>query len=272
MITPKKLKTLKEENRWKKIAYLARDWKGVLVEGGELNTPYIKEVMALLPVEEFSREINSSVKRIVHRLGPAPASPMEREELIRALDTLSWKLLEHLGTTPGDWDLFRPGIGPALKIEGTENLKNEQDRDIIVYLEDIRSPFNVGSMFRICEAFGVKEIILSPCSSSPLHPRARKTAMGCTDHVPWRIAEPEEIPETYPLLALETGGVPLSSYTFPSTGIVFVGSEELGLRAKTRTRVLRQGTVISVPMKGKKGSLNVGVALGIFLYQWSQLS
>jgi len=270
VITPKKLKTLKEENRWKKIAYLARDWKGVLEEGGKLNTPYIKEVMGLLPEEEFPREINSSVKRIVHRLGVTPPSPINREELVRALDTLSWKLLEHIGTTPGDWDLFRPGIGPASKLD--EKTDDNRNQEILVYLEDIRSPFNVGSMFRICEAFGVKEIILSPSSSSPLHHRARKTARGCIDRVPWRTAEPEEVPETYPLLALETGGVPLSTYTFPSAGIVFVGSEELGLRATTRNRILRQGTVVSIPMRGKKGSLNVGVALGIFLYQWSLFS
>jgi TrmH family RNA methyltransferase len=94
--------------------------------------------------------------------------------------------------------------------------------------------------------------------------------MGCIEHVTWRTAEPEEMPETYPLLALETGGLPLSSYSFPKRGIVFVGSEELGLRGKTRKRVEQYGSIISIPMKGKKGSLNVGVALGILLYQWSQ--
>lgn len=268
MITPKKLKTLREENRWKKIAYLARDWKGILEEGGGLNTPYIKEVLALLPEEEFPREINISVKRILHRLASVNPLSKEREELVRSLDTLSWKLLEHLGTTPGDWDLFRPGIGPSREACGYSG--PEETCDIIVYLEDIRSPFNIGSMFRICEAFGVKEVLLSPSSSSPLHPRARKTAMGCIDHVPWRIAEAEEVPETYPLLALETGGGPLSAYTFPGKGVVFVGSEELGLRAKTRKRIEEYGNVISIPMRGKKGSLNVGVALGIFLYQWTQ--
>jgi len=67
-------------------------------------------------------------------------------------------------------------------------------------------------------------------------------------------------------LALETGGTPITSFSFPKQGIVLLGSEELGLSAEALKRV--SAGIVSIPMKGIKASLNVAVAFGILMQYW----
>jgi TrmH family RNA methyltransferase len=67
------------------------------------------------------------------------------------------------------------------------------------------------------------------------------------------------------LIGLETGGRPLSGYEFPARGILLIGSEELGLSEDARNAVT---DIVSIELRGKKKSLNLGVACGIALHAW----
>jgi len=69
-----------------------------------------------------------------------------------------------------------------------------------------------------------------------------------------------------PLLALELGGSSIVDFTFPSRGVLLLGSEELGLSQPALT--LAGTNRISIPMKGIKASLNVAVAFGIAAQAW----
>jgi RNA methyltransferase, TrmH family len=129
------------------------------------------------------------------------------------------------------------------------------------YLEDIRSPFNVGSMFRTADAFGLAEILLSGFSADPAHPRAQRSAMGATSLVPWRRAGLDGVEGLGEVFALELRGDPIDDFEFPEVGVVVVGSEELGV---SPVALERCGRRVSIPMLGAKGSLNVGVAFGVF--------
>ena len=71
-----------------------------------------------------------------------------------------------------------------------------------------------------------------------------------------------------PLLGLELGGRSLEDFVFPPSGIVLLGSEELGL--SPRARELCTYGIVSIPMSGAKGSLNVAVAFGILMHAWSE--
>jgi TrmH family RNA methyltransferase len=144
-----------------------------------------------------------------------------------------------------------------------------------VYLEDIRSPFNVGAMFRTAESFGVEKMFLSPFCADPGHPRAQRTAMGCVGVLPWERldADPfagapgEEAFGGMPLFALETGGVPLEEFPFPPRGIMIAGSEELGV-SPAALAAASLGRV-SIRTFGAKGSLNVSTAFGIVMQAWA---
>lgn len=138
---------------------------------------------------------------------------------------------------------------------------------MIVYAEDIRSPFNLGSIFRTAEAFGAERVIVSPLCVPPEHPRAARSAMGTMDYLPWERLSLEEIPEDIPVFVLETGGTPIDEFVFPEKGIVIIGSEELGVSPEALARAT-YGRV-TIPMHGIKSSLNVGVAFGVLMQAWT---
>jgi TrmH family RNA methyltransferase len=183
-------------------------------------------------------------------------------EAIRAVNGLRHLLLRVSGQAPADWDLLDPLSGrpdPAAR---------RAFPGMFSYLEDIRSPFNVGSILRSSDAFGLAELILSPDTADPGHPRALRSAMGSASLVPWRRAGLDALAPPLAVFALELGGTPLEDFRFPEQGIVVVGSEELGVSAAALSRC--DLGKVSIPMSGAKGSLNVGVAYGILLHAWSR--
>ena len=101
-----------------------------------------------------------------------------------------------------------------------------------------------------------------------MHPRAIRSGMGCIEVMPWERVPLEELPEDVPVFALETGGTAINEFDFPKEGIVIIGSEELGISPQALERA-KYGCV-TIPMKGIKASLNVGVAFGILMQEWTQ--
>ncbi len=166
-----------------------------------------------------------------------------------------------IGRSVADWDLVDDS--------GFLNGKNRRPfPGMRVFFEDIRSPYNVGSMFRTAEVFGAERLILSPLCASPDHPRAARTSMGCVSAVPWEWGILGELGEV-PLFALETGGTPIQEFQFPPSGIMIVGSEELGVSPPSLVRAQASWGRLSIPTVGVKGSLNVSVAFGIALSTWA---
>jgi len=194
---------------------------------------------------------------------PHNASP----QLCRAFNTLRHILITETGRSTADWDFISPGgkLDPA---------QRRIFPGMLVYLEDIRSPFNVGAMFRTAESFGVEKIIISPLCADPRHPRAQRSAMGCVDVLPWErqdLSEKDATPPNLSLFALETGGTPLEEFAFPQQGILIAGSEELGVNPRTLAMADASLGRVSIPCYGAKGSLNVSVAFGIVMQYWASV-
>ena len=202
-------------------------------------------------------------------------------------NTLRHALYRQSGVQPSEWDLIAPGMryGTTMPKETTPNAAVPHAETqiseypaafpitrpfypgVYVYAEDIRAPFNLGSIFRTAEAFGAEKILLSKGCVSPEQPRAQRSAMGCTRFLPWEYRPLESLPTGIPVFALETGGTPITSFSFPKQGIVLLGSEELGLSAEALKSV--SAGIVSIPMKGIKASLNVAVAFGILMQYWT---
>ena len=219
-------------------------------------------------------------------------------------NTLRHALYRQSGVQPSEWDLIAPGLRYGT---GTPNFTTAMPKPdasvsktntavspvpetgmptgelltsfpvtrpfypgVYVYAEDIRAPFNLGSIFRTAEAFGAEKLMLSEGCVSPEQPRAQRSAMGCTRFLPWEYCPLEALPDGLPVFALETGGTPITSFSFPKQGIVLLGSEELGLSAEALKTV--SAGIVSIPMKGIKASLNVAVAFGILMQWWTSSS
>jgi len=193
----------------------------------------------------------------------------------RSIDDFRHILMRISGQAPADWDLHdfrsaRSSPGLASGAAGDKANDSAELRPFIpglrVYLEDIRSPFNVGTIMRTAEAFGFEEVLLSPDCADPRHPRAARSSMGAVDMVPWRRAALAELPSLGPVFALELGGTALAGFSFPGRGVLILGSEELGVSAPAL--VLAGERRVSIPMRGIKASINVAVAFGIAAQAW----
>jgi TrmH family RNA methyltransferase len=188
----------------------------------------------------------------------------------RTLNVMRHLILAETGRSPADWDFFdtEGRLDPA---------RRRPFPGMTVYFEDIRSPFNVGAMFRAAESFGAEKVFLSPFCADPHHPRAERSAMGCVDVLPWERCEffngsqPDGLQsEGCPVFALETGGTPLADFSFPRQGLLIAGSEELGVSPAALAAADASLGRVTIPCYGAKGSLNVSVAFGIVMQAWAR--
>ena len=251
MITINKLLSLDRENRFRHIIRLMEQAEKKLASGKTINTIYLRDVASLLLNDNIGDPLLQ--QEIEH---------IEAGSVItgRSLNTIRHRLLARAGSEPADWDFRLPS--------GELDRSQRRVFPMRIYLDDIRSPFNVGSIFRTAESFGVQEVLLSPGSASPTHPRAVRSAMGCTEVIPWRTAAQEELDESTGIFALETGGTPLCDFAFPSEGLMIIGSEELGISPMVMEKAAAACGIVSIPTGGSKFSLNVSVACGIVLFSW----
>lgn len=145
--------------------------------------------------------------------------------------------------------------------------------EISVILDNIRSRENVGSIFRTADGAGVAKIYLCGITPQPPHGKISKTALGAETLVPWEYHK-----QTWQLLKkLRANGKLLvaleqtkdSINIFKLGSIVHrplalvIGNEVKGIGPKILKYCDKK---ISIPMYGKKESLNVAVAAGVALY------
>jgi len=142
------------------------------------------------------------------------------------------------------------------------------------FLDNIRSTFNVGAMFRAADGAGLRRLHLAGITPFPGHPRLAKTALGAEQSVPW-LHHPDGAKaianlkaEGMQLWALEGGEQAESIFTLPSTVspapiLLVVGNEITGIDPAVVSLCEKR---ISIPMLGFKKSLNVAIAFGIAIY------
>ncbi len=145
---------------------------------------------------------------------------------------------------------------------------------IIVVLENIRSAYNVGSLFRTGDAFLIEAIYLVGYTASPPHKEIRKTALGAEDSVTWvhfkTMAEAiQQLREKkYALVAAEQTdhSIPLHMFNHAAElGVALIfGNEVTGVELET----LKQcDAVVEIPQLGIKHSLNIATAAGVVLWE-----
>lgn len=146
---------------------------------------------------------------------------------------------------------------------------------LIAVLDNIRSLYNVGSIFRTADAFGFKKIYLSGYTPEPIGEKQKreihKTALGAEEFLQW-----EKFGKTWKLLenlkkqgfyivGLETDkkAIDIFKFSLPAARknmVLVVGNEVKGLSKEVLKRCDK---IIKIPMLGKKESLNVSVAFGV---------
>lgn len=168
-----------------------------------------------------------------------------------------------LNEEPGDWD-FRDDTGSL-------DISKRIIREHYLFLDHLRSPYNVGSIFRTAEGFGVKKIFISPYTPLPENNRVKRVSMGTIDIVDYEKASLDEVINlNMPIFALELGGKDISTFSFPSSGIMIIGGEEDGVSKESLKAADNSLGRVSIKTFGAKGSLNVSSAVAIALYKWAE--
>lgn len=144
---------------------------------------------------------------------------------------------------------------------------------IKVVTDNVRSMYNIGSIFRTSDAFLVDEIILGGISGCPPHPEITKTALGAEETVEWRhvedaVAAVKELKEQgWTICTLEQthNSTPLGDFR-PQRGaryVLIVGNEVEGVDQRL---VDMSDIVLEIPQHGVKHSLNVSSSASIALW------
>ncbi len=145
---------------------------------------------------------------------------------------------------------------------------------IIAVLENIRSAYNVGSVFRTADAFLLQEVILTGYTACPPHKEIKKTALGAEETVEWQhFASASDailyLKEAgYKIYAIEQveNSISLEKLTTdPEEKIAVVfGNEVTGVEQET---ILQCDGCVEIPQLGTKHSINIATAAGIVLWE-----
>ena len=155
--------------------------------------------------------------------------------------------------------------------------KEADKMPLVVVLDDVRSMYNVGSVFRTGDAFRIEAVCLCGISATPPSTEIHKTALGAEDSVEWRYyaSATEAVAHLrsagYEVLAVEQveGSIKLHRFS-PERGrryAVVFGNEVKGVRQEVVD--LCDGC-LEIPQFGTKHSMNVSVTAGIVIYHFAR--
>ena len=148
---------------------------------------------------------------------------------------------------------------------------------LVVVLDDVRSMYNIGSVFRTSDAFLVKSVYLCGICQTPPATEIHKTALGAEESVSWKYfptaleAVKELKQQGYEVLAVEQVEHSTKLQKFiPSVGkkyAVVFGNEVKGVHQEV---VDASDGCLEIPQLGTKHSMNVSVTAGIVIYKFAE--
>ncbi len=155
-----------------------------------------------------------------------------------------------------------------------EEFKRSEKTPVIAVLENIRSAYNVGSVFRTSDAFLLEAVYITGYTAKPPHKEIRKTALGAEDTVEWKyFSNASEAIEHLKSIGYKVYAVEQvqDSLSLEKTGFdpnekiaVIFGNEVSGVEQET---ILQCDGCIEIPQLGMKHSLNIATAAGVVLWE-----
>lgn len=163
-----------------------------------------------------------------------------------------------------------------------EEFKEAEKLPLIVVLDDVRSLYNVGSVFRSADAFRIEAIYLCGITATPPNAEIHKTALGGEDSVDWKYFERTEdavedlhkkgvfvysVEQVEHSTKLHTLNLNAESTTNNSYYAIIMGNEVKGVKQSV---VDMSDACLEIPQFGTKHSLNVSVTAGIVIWEFAK--
>ncbi len=144
------------------------------------------------------------------------------------------------------------------------------DPGLVVLVEDVQDPRNLGALLRVCEGAGVGRVLIRDRGAAPLSAAAAGAAAGAVDwltieRITNSAREIERLKrESFWVYGADAAGEPPWTVDLSGPVVVCIGGESRGLRR--RTRDLCDG-LLGLPMRGRVESLNLSTAAAALLYE-----
>jgi RNA methyltransferase, TrmH family len=146
---------------------------------------------------------------------------------------------------------------------------NIDDAEIIIALDEIKDPGNLGTIIRLADWYGIKKIIASDNTADFYNPKVISATKGSFIRVQIVYTDLKKfLMETkIPILGAFLNGENIHKISFPKSGILLMGNESRGINSEIEKYVTKK---ITIPSFGKAESLNVAIATAIILDNWKR--
>ncbi len=215
----------------------------------------LRRVLVARRGDRRRREIEDLCRRRGVRLAEVTGAELDR----LAPGSHNGLAAELRAETPADTAAATGNAGPAVV-----------DSDLVVLLEDIQDPRNLGALLRVCEGAGVGRVLVRDRGSAPLSATVTRTSAGAAEWL-----DVERVPNAANALdrlkkagfwvyGAAAEGEPVWQVDLTGKVALCFGGEEKGLRSLTRKRCDR---LVALPMAGRVASLNVATAAAAILFE-----
>jgi len=161
-----------------------------------------------------------------------------------------------------------------LNRKSVDEFKRSEKTPVIAVLENIRSAYNVGSVFRTADAFLLEAIYITGYTCIPPHKEIKKTALGAEESVNWKhFPDASQVivhlkQQSYKVYAVEQAinSISLEKLNFTKEEkVAFIfGNEVTGVEQST---IEQCDGCVEIPQLGMKHSLNIATAAGVVLWE-----
>lgn len=206
--------------------------------------------------------------------GVVPASVLVREgeeaiqERLEGLNVPFFEASEAVMLAVSDTETPQ-GICAAVRTPGGTP-PEEYPAGLIVALDRLQDPGNLGTVIRTADAFGASGVLLGEGAADPYSPKALRAAMGSTYHIPvWRGELPHELRRLksagfYAVCGHLAGEEELPA--LPENRVLVIGNEASGVSPEAAEECF----LYRLPMRGRAESLNAAVFAAIMIYKLSE--
>lgn len=139
----------------------------------------------------------------------------------------------------------------------------------VVALDDVQDPGNMGTILRLCDWFGIAQLVCSQDTVDVFNPKVVQASMGSIARVQVHYLPLETwlSRQTKPVFGAVLDGQVLGEIKWPDQGVILMGNEGQGIRPERAKFITNRVSITGAPSKGAE-SLNVAMATGILLHQW----
>lgn len=181
-------------------------------------------------------------------------------ERLRIVDENELTSMGTLATGNGVIGVFRQKEHPRFSV-GDE---------LVIALSDVNDPGNLGTIIRIADWYGISKIVASEHTVDAYNPKVISASKGSFTRVSVHAADLDQFLSEHPdvpVFAADMRGDDVHAASFPTRGVLLLGSESHGIPEDLERYITAR---VTIPRYGKAESLNVAVACAVILDNWKR--